>query len=199
MSSRRTIVLTSLAAIALVCSGIVVQGFRPGAEGSDLEIFARYASQMLDGRIPYRDFSVEYPPGALAPMIVPYFGHPSLDAYAVRFGILIVVLLAATAVACATIVRTTHGSNERLVRSVLVIAFSPLLLGAFVLKRFDALPSLLTVVSLLLVERRRSRSELQRRSSSIQSSWFQASWRPRLDGRGETPGRPWARSWSAAV
>jgi hypothetical protein len=37
----------------------------------DLEIYARYADQIVQGRLPYRDFPVEYPPLALVPFVVP--------------------------------------------------------------------------------------------------------------------------------
>jgi hypothetical protein len=32
--------------------------------GSDVTVYQTYGSKMLDGAMPYRDFRMEYPPGA---------------------------------------------------------------------------------------------------------------------------------------
>jgi hypothetical protein len=39
----------------------------------DTPIYQRYGDAIADGRVPYRDFGLEYPPGAL-----PVFAIPSL-------------------------------------------------------------------------------------------------------------------------
>src|ERR687884_282435 len=41
-------------------------------------VFKLYGDRVVAGKIPYRDFSLEYPPGALPPLVVPSF-FPSGD------------------------------------------------------------------------------------------------------------------------
>src|SRR5213080_3691450 len=41
-------------------------------------VFQSYGDAILDGHVPYRDFSLEYPPGALPAFVVPSLG-PARD------------------------------------------------------------------------------------------------------------------------
>src|SRR6202008_4842886 len=50
--------------------------------------YHRYGDAMVHGRLPYRDFAVEYPPGALPTFVVPALGRPSLSLYNREFQIL---------------------------------------------------------------------------------------------------------------
>ena len=40
----------------------------------DTAEYQRYGEAMVNGHVPYRDFSVEYPPGALPAFVVPAVG-----------------------------------------------------------------------------------------------------------------------------
>lgn len=146
----------SLAAtIVLLGSAVSVRAFGIVPEGSDVEIFARYGQAIVDGNVPYRDFFLEYPPGALAAIVPPAFGSPSLHAYAIRFAAMMVVALGLTLFACGGVLAACRASRERCLRALGLVALSPLLLGPVALKRYDALPALLTVIALLLVLHRR--------------------------------------------
>ena len=57
-----------LGALAVPSGGL----FR-GAKFRDLHLYREYGDALLDGRLPYRDVFVEYPPGA-----IPLFAAPSL-------------------------------------------------------------------------------------------------------------------------
>ncbi|MDQ3992761.1 MAG: hypothetical protein M3229_03790, partial [Actinomycetota bacterium] len=52
------------------------------AEGpiSDVPVYERYGEAMVAGEVPYRDFAVEYPPGALPVFALPTVGDGS-DGY----------------------------------------------------------------------------------------------------------------------
>jgi hypothetical protein len=39
--------------------------------GSDVTVYQTYGSKMLDGAMPYRDFRMEYPPGASVMFVLP--------------------------------------------------------------------------------------------------------------------------------
>jgi len=54
---------------------------------ADVELYHTYASRMMSGEMPYRDFSVEYPPGALLVFLLPWFFTSTLEAYGPAFAI----------------------------------------------------------------------------------------------------------------
>jgi uncharacterized membrane protein len=86
------------------------------------------------GLVPYRDFRVDYPPGALPVFLVPeLFGG-----YATAFE----WLMAALGVATIAVVERIRP------RAAWFVAFSPLLIGPQVLTRFDFWPTLLATAAL---------------------------------------------------
>ncbi len=95
---RATLLATPLllGALAVPSGGL----FR-GAKFRDLHLYRQYGDALLDGRIPYRDFFVEYPPGA-----IPLFAAPSLapgGAYDALFKALM-TLCCIAAILCVTYV-----------------------------------------------------------------------------------------------
>src|ERR671922_1247571 len=50
--------------------------------------YHRYGSAIVDGQVPYRDFRVEYPPGALPAFALPAVGKPGFDRFNSDFQIL---------------------------------------------------------------------------------------------------------------
>src|SRR5205085_2892420 len=51
--------------------GVLHYGFYTRSRIPDTPIYERYGDLMRDGRLPYRDFGVEYPPGALPAFVLP--------------------------------------------------------------------------------------------------------------------------------
>ena len=110
----------------------------------DTTLYEEFGTRVLDGAIPYRDFSLEYPPGALPVFVLPALAPD----YATAFKLLMALVgAAAVAVCVATLVRL-----ERRIRAVVVgavvAAITPLALGPVTLIRFDLWPSLLVVAAL---------------------------------------------------
>lgn len=131
------------AAVFLVSWGLVHRGFYAGHEIVDTGLYADYGERITSGDVPYRDFAVEYPPGALPAFVLPSLA-PGVD-YATAFewlmaafGVALVVVLAQVRLAAAAFV-----------------ALSPLLVGSLILSRFDLWPALLTTVAVLLLARDR--------------------------------------------
>jgi hypothetical protein len=95
------------------------------------------------GQVPYRDFAVEYPPGALPTFVAPapFHDYPSAFAWLMA-GCGVALVLAAAAVR---------------VEAAFVVALAPVLVGSLILSRFDLWPTLLLVLALaaLLAERHR--------------------------------------------
>lgn len=137
--------LTSTAALVVLgLSFAFVPALGVTPEGGDLDVFYGYATKVVHGDVPYRDFAIEYPPGALAPIVAPALGKPSEHTYAVRFELAMLGLFAALVLLLA-----------RRPRAAFVVALAPLVLGPVVVKRFDVLPALLTLVALQLTVARR--------------------------------------------
>jgi uncharacterized membrane protein len=134
----------TLALVVLGLSTALVPAMGVVPEGGDLDVFYGYATKIVHGDVPYRDLRLEYPPGALAAIVPPALGTPSEHTYAVRFEFAMLGLFAALILLLA-----------RRPRAAFVVALAPLLLGPVVVKRFDVLPALLTLVALQLTVRRR--------------------------------------------
>ena len=126
----------------------------------DTPIYESYGDATLHGHVPYRDFSVEYPPGALPVFILPsaLAGAGHFGTYTRVFEALMGIcgMLATAAVAVALVRFETR--RARLALALGLAGLGSLALGPVVLSRFDLWPATLTVgaVALLVCERRRS-------------------------------------------
>jgi uncharacterized membrane protein len=132
-------------------------GFWKHGQRVDTGYYLDYGTRVVHGQVPYRDFSLEYPPAALPVFILPALGHPKTEtAYRFPFE----WLMAACAVATLVLVDVTLralGSSDRARLAVLaIIGISPLLLGPVVLTRYDFWPALLSVAAVAAYVRDRS-------------------------------------------
>jgi Glycosyltransferase family 87 len=101
---------------------------------------------MLRGEVPYRDFDVEYPPGALPVFVLPSLG-PS-QSYRSWFEALMWVCAVATVAFVALALTAVDATRERLFGAVAFVALAPLLLGSVVLTRYDYWPAALVAGAL---------------------------------------------------
>ena len=85
-------VAAALAGIALFAASVSLPsvGLFDEEQTGDTPAYARHGNAILDGRVPYRDFYLEYPPGALPVFVVPAVGGD--DGYAPRFKALAMLL-----------------------------------------------------------------------------------------------------------
>jgi hypothetical protein len=121
--------------------------YRSAGEIVDTPGYETYADAIVAGQVPYRDFSVEYPPGALLPMLAPdltasrgnfgEYGH-SFEKWMAGAGMLM-TLLAAVALAA------LRAPPVRAIGAMILVGASPLLLGNVMLSRFDLWVAALTV------------------------------------------------------
>ncbi len=138
--------------------------YRSAGEIVDTPGYEKYGDAIASGQVPYRDFAVEYPPGALLPMLAPEltasrgnfgeYGH-SFEKWMAGAGVLM-TLLAALALAA------LGPSPPRAVAAMTLVGGSPLLLGDLMLSRFDLWVAALTVgaVAALLWEREKTSAVL---------------------------------------
>jgi uncharacterized membrane protein len=113
-----------------------------------VHLYEGFANAVVDGRVPYRDFFLEYPPGALAVFLPPRIA--GADHYNGAFKALMVLCGAATIVLVALLLARLGASRARLWSGVLLLALSPVALGPISLNTYDAFPAMLTVAALLL-------------------------------------------------
>ena len=136
--------------VACACAyGGLLSHARPG----DTSIYAKYGRLLVeDGRIPYRNFYDEYPPGS-----VPVFALPAIiwNAHYVLVFKLLMSACGVGFVACAAwILARLRLSPLRLAPIVL----APVLMGPVFLNRYDPVTALLTALALVAVLRGRDRS-----------------------------------------
>jgi hypothetical protein len=123
---------------------------------TDTGLYQDYGDAIAHGQVPYRDFRLEYPPGALPVFVLPSLGHEgNQDAYDRWFDRLMALCGCFAIVGAGLVLRALGAGPVRTVAALGLIAISPLLLGSVVLSRFDLWPVSLAVLALaaLLHER----------------------------------------------
>jgi uncharacterized membrane protein len=122
-------------------------GLFRAARFRDVHLYERYTSWLLHGQVPYRDFFMEYPPGALVAFIpadVATRAH-----YNAAFKALMALCGAGALVLVALVLLRLGSTALRLWTAVLLVALSPIALGPISLNTYDAWPALLTIAALL--------------------------------------------------
>jgi hypothetical protein len=127
----------------LVSWGLLHHGFYARERIVDTPVYERYGEAMTHGRVPYRDFALEYPPAALPVFVLPALGEGNFGAYERRFE----GLMAALGIACVLLVAFAASSWW----APLFVAVAPLAVGSVILSRFDLWPAALTVAALALL------------------------------------------------
>lgn len=119
------------------------QWFFDDAQIVDTRIYLRYGNLIAGGEVPYRDFRVEYPPGALPVFAAPAIGHaPStFDLYRRLFESLMFVAAGLGLVVLAFALRCLRAGLARTAGVLAFAGVAPLLLGSVVLSRFDLWPA----------------------------------------------------------
>jgi len=124
-------------------------GLFRAARFRDVHLYGGFAHSVFAGHVPYRDFFMEYPPGALAVFLPPQlFGS---NHYNAAFKTLMTLCGAATIVVLALLLVRLGATRGRLWSALALFALSPIALGPISLNTYDAWPALLTVVALALL------------------------------------------------
>ena len=146
----RTVAMTVAALALFIGSWIALHhGWLHRDEIIDTPVYEKYGDATLRGDVPYRDFTVEYPPGALPVFVVPAIGNEGqVDAYKRSFGALMAACGAALLLALAFALTALGVSGVRFFGVMALAAVAPLLLGSVVLTRFDLWPAALVAAAL---------------------------------------------------
>ena len=138
---RRAIVAAGLT-IALFMGVWVAlhHGFYRQRQIIDTPIYQRYGDAMTDGKVPYRDFGLEYPPAALPVFVIPSLlrsQNGNLARYRDGFEAEMLVCGLLALLFMLLVLLRLEAGPVRLTLALGVAAAAPLLLGSVVLSRFD--------------------------------------------------------------
>ena len=131
----------------------VVMSLRLTTNATDLPRYRDYGVAMRHGDVPYRDFRVEYPPGALPAFVAPALARTDVRGYRITFEVLLGVLAGCLLLVTAPLAR--HARAPALA-AVAFVASGTLALGAVTLGHYDLWPALLVsgFLAALLADRR---------------------------------------------
>jgi uncharacterized membrane protein len=149
-TESRRVVLAALA-LFLVSYTLLHYGFYQRRLILDTFEYHRYGLAILGGQVPYRDFRVEYPPGALPTFVLPAIGRPGFHRFNSDFQILMGVFAGAALLAMAYALRSLRAPPARLAAALGFFAFAPLLLGSVLILRYDLWPALLAASGLAAI------------------------------------------------
>jgi uncharacterized membrane protein len=153
-----TIALIALQAIAMAFVSLMLFPIVAGWHIGDLALYYNDSVKLLQGLTPYRDFTIEYPPFALAAFMLP---HLAALAHPLRFidyteNFLIENVLISTLIAFALAWMTEQRAILRPPRLTLALYALFVALSAPLLPwRYDLFPTLLTVLAFISVLRGR--------------------------------------------
>lgn len=154
MSGRRLALLGGCALFLAACSIPSVGLWNPNGV-ADTGLYGLYGSKMAHGLIPYRDYFMEFPPGALPALVLPALPGSH---YVVWFKTFEFLCGLGTLACLASIVSRIGATRAQVGTIVAIAAVSPALLGPIAINSFDYWPTLLTTASLaaLVAGRRRT-------------------------------------------
>ena len=148
-------IAAAFAAISLlvVAWTLLHVGFYKHKQIIDTPVYQRYGNAMADGKVPYRDFAVEYPPGALPMFALPGLAEPGSDqqvstGFRRAFETLMWMCGAAALAAMAVVLRMLRRSDVNVWGALCFAAVAPLLLGSVILSRFDLWPAAICAAAL---------------------------------------------------
>jgi hypothetical protein len=149
---RRAVIAAALALVVFAGAWAALhRGFYRHSQIVDTPVYQNYGDAIANGKLPYRDFGLEYPPGAL-----PVFAIPSLlrspdgdlDRFRDRFEAEMLVCGGLAVLFVLSALRSLDAGPVRLGLALGFTALAPLLLGSVVLSRFDLWPAALTAGAL---------------------------------------------------
>jgi hypothetical protein len=155
--TTRVVVIAMLAAGVAMMVGLFVADLEGGAGISDTPVYRLYGEKLSGGEIPYRDFGVEYPPGALVPFVIPALFSSTPTSYDAAFQALMIFSLAAASVLIVISLQALRASTWRVALSLAAFWGGLALLGPFLMTRFDIFAATVTLGAVCAILHRRSR------------------------------------------
>jgi hypothetical protein len=134
-------------------------GFWNRSQIIDTPIYLDYGNKIAAGKLPYRDFPVEYPPGSLPVFALPALGHSPSSFYGYRrvFETLMWLCGALALLFMAIALRALGAGPRRSATALGFAALAPLAIGSVILSRFDLVPAMICVGALAALVAGRTR------------------------------------------
>ncbi len=128
-------------------------GFYAHKQILDTPVYQRYGNAIADGEVPYRDFDLEYPPGALPMFALPGLAEPGSGqnvtaGFRRTFETLMWLCGAAALAAMAVVLASLRRPLPGVWAALVFAALAPLALGSVILSRFDLWPAAIVVAAL---------------------------------------------------
>lgn len=131
-------------AVVFVASATLPRGGLASDEPfGDVHLYRSFAERIRAGELPYRDFFVEYPPGALPVFVAP----TAAGDYELAFRLLMTVFGAASVGLLALVLGRLGATRPRLWSAVGAAALVPAVFGPVSLNTYDLWPAFLVAVS----------------------------------------------------
>jgi hypothetical protein len=146
-----------LAVAAAMVVGLFVAEVQGGPGISDTPVYRSYGERIASGDLPYRDFAVEYPPGALVPFVLPALVSSTREGYDDAFLVLMVGALAMSSVLVVLCLQALEASAGRTALSVGAFLVGIAILGPFLMTRFDLYAAAATLAAICAILRRHDR------------------------------------------
>jgi len=141
--------------------GFLLQhGFYGNLIITDVPVYQGFGDLVVSGRLPYRDFAIEYPPLALPVFLIPSLLRPDIgntEAYEATFSVLMLLAGSGATVLVLVTAWRLGWSRGRLALAAGFVAISPLLIGPVILSRYDLWPVVLLAAALAAVSASRYR------------------------------------------
>jgi len=154
-TSRRAAAAVAAAGVAVLLASSLPPPSRVFSrpDPGDVEVYLEYARRTFEGQVPYRDFYLEYPPGALPVLLA---AAPADQGYDDRFRALMLALGAATVVLLVVAMFLAGATTAELAAGVLILATLPLTFNAgLVVERYDLWPAVLVLLAVVALLRER--------------------------------------------
>jgi hypothetical protein len=114
----------------------------------DVGHYEVFGQRILDGEVPYGDFSVEYPPFALPAFVAPALVTSNAPDYLFAFKLLMTVLGVVVLLATGHSLGRLGAGRAATIVGLGTIALAPLLLGHVFLNRYDLWPAALVALAI---------------------------------------------------
>ena len=145
----RAVVAATVALALFACAWAVLHtGFYTHDQIVDTPFYETYGDAMSNGKVPYRDFRLEYPPGALPVFVVPSLLRSrdgDLGGYRRGFEAEMLVCGGLAVLFVLSALLSLAASPLRMGLVLGFTALAPLLIGSVILSRFDLWPAALSV------------------------------------------------------
>lgn len=153
-TERSVTAATFVAIVLFVLSWSLLHvGFYTHDQILDTPVYQRYGNAIAEGKIPYREFRLEYPPGALPMFALPGLPDQNRDedvtsTFRRAFETLMWLCGAGALLGMAVVLRALRRSTLGVWAALLFAALAPLALGSVILSRFDLWPAAISVAAL---------------------------------------------------